>query len=609
MPKPAKALQEPSMAKEAKEAPKGVDDPVVPAVAANPIKEPPPESAEAVRTRSWVIFSFWAVVIFFGLPIWWRTTSIYRANLPLQEMMEWSEGKACRPIFPLQITIEAPFLQDQEAQHLLRTTQHTLDDLNDFSAHHLRLRLSQNSNASTSIFDESLKGDMVPLKGDGRDVALTVRLIPGDSGTTPYATIQPYSPILDVYYTLNQIRSSSSGSSPLASFIAAQLQEIFAEEQAMIAYNLSAATVSPSTQSSGSSGQSTQHSSVTAANGRESRSTETKSLSPELAESLARRTTRSLKYTPTYHLTFSLFTPNSAPSSWEIEAALEEYLLPLLESLSPLCNFTIDSQVQLFASFSPSVQTPSYSPSESLWKLRREDLSGFINAAEWPLSPSIGGAPTVNFIVFVPAQSQTPLVVADTNATSWLIPQWGGVTILNLPPSHTITATQLRSALLTFSAQLLSLLGTPHTPASLPLRILTLIRVRAASLLISASSTLSSLARVSLALPSISIPRSVAASVDVSLTHLRSACAELREGHFHSAMAHARTANAEAERGFFEKSMVGQLYFPDEHKVAVYLPLLGPVGVPLLMAAVKEVRRLRGWWRARGRGVAGVAGG
>lgn len=38
--------------------------------------------------------------------------------------------------------------------------------------------------------------------------------------------------------------------------------------------------------------------------------------------------------------------------------------------------------------------------------------------------------------------------------------------------------------------------------------------------------------------------------------------------------------------------MVGQVYFPDEHKVAVYLPLLGPVAVPLVMAALKEVKKI-----------------
>jgi phosphatidylinositol glycan class S len=53
---------------------------------------------------------------------------------------------------------------------------------------------------------------------------------------------------------------------------------------------------------------------------------------------------------------------------------------------------------------------------------------------------------------------------------------------------------------------------------------------------------------------------------------------------------HARIAEEEAERAFFEKSMVGQLYFPDEHKIAVYLPLLGPVGVPLVLGLVNEIK-------------------
>lgn len=51
-------------------------------------------------------------------------------------------------------------------------------------------------------------------------------------------------------------------------------------------------------------------------------------------------------------------------------------------------------------------------------------------------------------------------------------------------------------------------------------------------------------------------------------------------------------AETEAERSFFEKSMVGQVYFPDEHKVAVYLPLLGPIGVPLVVGLLKEVKRI-----------------
>jgi phosphatidylinositol glycan class S len=58
-------------------------------------KLPPPESSASIWLRRSAILSFWAVVVFLGLPIWLKTTAIYRAELPLQEMTEWAEGKVC----------------------------------------------------------------------------------------------------------------------------------------------------------------------------------------------------------------------------------------------------------------------------------------------------------------------------------------------------------------------------------------------------------------------------------------------------------------------------------------------------------------------------------
>ena len=62
-------------------------------VAASIKQKPPPESSEAIRIRRLVILSFWAVVICLGLPVWLWTTSIHRATLPLQEMLNWADGK------------------------------------------------------------------------------------------------------------------------------------------------------------------------------------------------------------------------------------------------------------------------------------------------------------------------------------------------------------------------------------------------------------------------------------------------------------------------------------------------------------------------------------
>ena len=485
-------------------------------------------------------------------------------------------------------------------------TQHALDDLNEFSAHHLRLRLVKSlvslerRNATIPELQE-LDPDQAPQPygslDEQDDSALTVRFRPQDSSQAARVELHPHSAIMDVLYAQNQVPSVTSSSSALATFVANKLQELFAEEQATIAYILSHSTASAQ-----STGQSPHISSPTSSGAREIRSRPNRSINPEMAARLASRMTRSLKYAPTYHVTISLFTPSASPSSWDIEAALAEYFTPLLDSISAVCNFTVDTQVQLYATLSPSVHVPEYDAEHGVWTLQEEDLSGFINAAEWPLSPSIGAGPTLNFVLYVPDPANSPLAVKGSQGSSWLIPQWGGVVILNPQDTNTTSSEStlskqaLQPALLTFSHQLLSFLGAPQTPPSLPLQLQTLTRIHAASLLLSASSTMGSLARLTVALPSIAIPETVSTAVDTTLKHLRQTCNALREGKFSDALENARIAEAEAERGFFEKSMVGQVYFPDEHKIAVYLPLLGPIGVPLIMSAIKELKRI---WASR----------
>lgn len=402
---------------------------------------------------------------------------------------------------------------------------------------------------------------------DGQE-ALVIRLSQEKRATEPKAILRPHTKILDITYSAGMLPSSQSSPSVLSDFIATKLRQFFAEEQALLA--------------------TLRGSSLPAALANH--------LAPEVAASLSKRTTRSVKYAPTFHLTFSLFTPIGSPSGWDIEKGLEEIFAPLLKTLSHISNFTIDTQVQPYSSLPTSIQ-PVYDESRKSWTLSERDLGGFINAAEWPLSPSIGAAPTINFLLYAASPSMSPLVIHQSGSNGWLVPQWGAVSIYNCagklgsPPPNHLTVEAIRPALLAFSSQLLLLLGVPSTPPeSLPLRLSTLTRVRAAELFFSASSTLGSLARLVLTLPSISIPDSVADNVAVTLQQLDAACSNFQAGNFDRALQNGKAAESHAEKAFFEKSMVGQVYFPDEHKVAVYLPLLGPVAVPLVVAAVKEIR-------------------
>lgn len=444
-------------------------------------------------------------------------------------------------MFPLQISIQADSLPESEAQHLVRLTQHALDDLNDFSGHHLRLQLAPKLEPTGAA---GAKSETAYLQ----EAALTIRLTLGESSS---ASLNQHSTILDITYPPNSVPSLNAASSTLSTFIANELRSTFAEEQTIISYLLSTSSMSTDT-------------------------TKATGLTPEVLDSLSKRTTRSFRYAPTYHLTFSLFTPGSVPNTWDIDAAVHEYMKPVLDVLAPIHNFTIDTQVQLYAT-----------PGSQSQVLNKDDLASFINAAEWPLSPSIGGAPTINFVAYIGNQTVGLDASGSQTSQSWMIPQWGTVYLLPLPESTThVTSETLKQPMLTFGGHLLSLLGTPQS-GSLPLRLSTLSRIKSADLLVRASSTLGSLARLSLALPSISIPRSVADGVSKSMYHLERACASLGGP---DGLLHARIAEEEAERAFFEKSMVGQLYFPDEHKIAVYLPLLGPVGVPLVIGLINEIK-------------------
>ncbi|KAL9115362.1 MAG: hypothetical protein Q9227_000683 [Pyrenula ochraceoflavens] len=586
--------------------------------AAHTRKTPPPENPDATRLRSLVVLSFWAVILLLGLPVWWKTTSIYRASLPSQEIAAWASGTACTPVFPLQIWIYAPSVPCSEAKHFLQLSQHALDDLNEFPTHHIRLRLVQSrvSGQDTSVAanecgHSNAENDIL----QGKSPSLSLYLEQHGEGVLPRLETDSISSRAKLLYASNQLPSVSSSSSPLVTYLASTLHDLFLEEQADIAHVLASSDLGAWSPQS--------HALL-------------RSLPPQLAESISQRSTRAVSGASTYHLTFSLFTAGPTPSSWDVSEAIKTHVQPWITALSPTYNFSINTQIQLYASFSPSVR-PTFDATSNSTTISLEDLSAFINAAEWPLSPSLGtpSGPTINFVLFVPDPDQIPLTVANTQAkTSWLIPQWGGVHILN-PQTHLspatgaptlsphLSSTDLTPAFTTFTTHLLTLLDLPPStspqnehashhspsprhplPSPLPLRLSQNLHTRTLQHLLQTVSTLNSLSRVTASLPQIPIPRSVSHSVSTSLRLLRATCDSLHNSDFEEAMQSVVVAEQEAEKAFFEKSMVGQVYFPEEHKVAVYLPLLGPVGVPLVVGLVKEIRGVVQTWRQRGRAAA-----
>jgi len=181
--------------------------------------------------------------------------------------------------------------------------------------------------------------------------ALTIVLTEDDKRTDFSANLLSMTPTLDVIHGSIQ----SVGIDTLTASLAQEVKQIFQDEQASIAYLLRDSSMNTASKDF--------------------------QLMPETTQAIEKRTTRAFKYASTYHITFSLFAASSSPSVWHIEEAIQQYIEPLLTRLSTVSDFHVDTQVQLFASFSPSIAAPQLDEATNIYKLLQSDLSGFINAA------------------------------------------------------------------------------------------------------------------------------------------------------------------------------------------------------------------------------------
>lgn len=508
----------------------------------------PAESPREVRIKSRVIWSFWVIILLLGLPTWWATTSIERASLP-QDLMLAHEDDLW---YSIPICLQSQSLVQHELATVAWETQKLAKGQQFLFKFHVQTQSECKQDGRVTTFHIS----------DGEDYSIEY-----DHETAKFESRYP-----------------REGLSSLPFHLATYLQSIFETEHASIAYQLFM-------------------------NGRTTDSIQSfiESLSPEITASIQKSANRAFKPSTDYHLTFSLFTAGPAPSSWDVRKALDIYIEPVRRALAAKNNVSIASQVQLYSSFSSSVQPRQSDP---VWFLNKDDLSSFINTAEWPLSPSIGAGPTVNFIAYVPEPKYIPLRIEDSATNSWLVPQWGGISILNpslishegseigkqvLPAALDDASTT--TAFKNFQAQLLQLLGVPQS-SKLPLQeqLKSFQRLSALSLYLRTSSNLGSLARLAQRLSSIPIPQHVHHSVELALEQLdqfrQCITRETTSETWSNCFGATRKAFTESEKAFFDKSMVGQVYFPDEHKVAVYLPLLGPVGVPLVVGLLRELKSL-----------------
>lgn len=336
-----------------------------------------------------------------------------------------------------------------------------------------------------------------------------------------------------------------------------------------------------------------------------------------------REDARVVEYARNVRIVFSLLQEEASEghtlAGWDLTHALQNVdahadLAPLahiLKALQRVYDVQLESQVQWYAPLevAPSMRTIG---NDTYAALSMQDVSVFVNSVQWSLD-SYGTADmspatevrTLQMVLFVPSARHTPMYIDDAQLPespvqrpAWLLPQWGGVIVWNRDFGNgdglTLTLGELRDPIEKFAEQLRALLGidfahVDRSESALNMSVDGLEWRRTLEMARSAVETLGSIVRLVEKMPNLGVNAQVRDNFLASLDALR-ACDELHGG---DALRTATKAHTHASRAFYDPSMLATLYFPSEHRFAVYTPLFGPILLPILFAIIREWKFLR----------------
>ncbi|KAJ1971852.1 GPI transamidase component, partial [Dimargaris verticillata] len=561
--------------------------------------ERPGYAALVRRHRQAVLLSV-CLVVLIGLPLWWTTTRVYRAQLPLASIRRWTEQATPTAVrWPIQVHLQLPDPSAWSAAPL-NTTRLGLA-VADATQASLVARREPGPAANTtqgplavqldvqvtaSIGSRSVKPPDHHAQSKKRSPAITIRLHALDDAPLPPEPTQPKVRIDSTTTTVDMwVPLSLATHEALVRWIGHLITALLADHERTL--NALAAK-------------------------------RTDHQLPHLRQELQ----RTVHHTSHYQLTFSLLHADSTAVTldWAIAEGLDQAIRPLLAQLKGILDFTVDSQVQHYAplALTPTLVTNSANdkgpsltnaPHKPYYALTPAMLPHFVNAQDWNLASTETTRPLLNFITYVPSEPLAPLHLLTASGdpaplNAFVIPRWGGVVVHNLlssstattaaPPKHTLTADELTPVLQVFLAQLRQLLGItdpihaaqrelathftvaydPSTATGLTeWELIALLSKRSVHQVAEAISTLHSFQQVVASMPNMVILDTIRDKAVQSLQRLDAFTTHMAQGQLRAAYSDATQALVLAESAFFDPTILALLYFPDEHKYGVYMPL------------------------------------
>jgi len=244
------------------------------------------------------------------------------------------------------------------------------------------------------------------------------------------------------------------------------------------------------------------------------------------------------------------------------------------------------------------------------YALTADQLPSIINPVESKLGSYISTNPGLNFVIYVPPLHQTPLQIYDYKGkpsplNAFLLPRWGGFMLYNADQGAATTV-DMQRVMGTILPQLRSLLGIPHQASSPSIgysdlgpshlrdwELDSIVRMRIIENLLTSASTLQSLAQLLEEIGNIVIADHVGEKVYEAVEDIARAYDALDAGNIVDAFAFSKKSLIASEAAFFDPSMLALLYFPDDQKYAIYVPLFLPVSLPLVMSLVSVFKYLK----------------
>ncbi|NP_001070082.1 GPI transamidase component PIG-S [Danio rerio] len=531
-----------------------------------------------------------AVVIIVGIPLWWKTTETYRAWLPFSDINEL-DSLQLRLSVDIEVVFSRGTLTPEQQKKIplshVNEKEHQVD-----AKTGLRYQYETRYRTATVMEEDALN------QPTAAEADLSLHTLTESSCGSVVVYVIPESSVLlpeDVKVYVGQRRTALLRSPPFKS--SWSLNEVISNLNPRVEQIASTMSFS--------------HQDITAA--LSDRVRMTKVTKESMADSM-----RAIKSSPGYEITFSLLNPDPKSHSlhWDIEGALHSYIQPLLNKLAPIANFSVDSQILYYAVLGVN---PRFDNSVSAYTLNADSLSHVINPVEARLGSNAASSnPVLNFLLYVPDAHHSPLFIRDhsrrevpTNA--FHSPRWGGIMVYNVndlygPESERPVDISINMAKVmgVFLAQLRLMLGVHQThppsgfvlqsPGSAGLADWELDRLmwsRSVENIATASTTITSLAQLLDQIGNIVINDNIALQVSSAVTSLQAAVAELDAGNLVFALQYSREAILASERAFFDPSLLHLLYFPDDQKFAIYIPLFLPMCVPIVLSLLKIVSEVK----------------